>query len=127
MTKGIFTISLVIFPYDVIVSYAQNDKEIKSSLHELGVDEKTIKDVTLYPISSYNGLCVPANNNLQVVIRIKKGLDKYTKLGVVVHEVTHATIFIYDAIGSKLTIDSSDEFYCYMNQYLTTEIMKKIE
>ena len=124
MKEKFFTISLEIFPYDVVVSYGQNDKQITNSLKLIGVDEESIKSMTECPPSTYSGLCLEVNKNLQTIIRIKK-LDKWNKLSTVVHEVTHATIFIYEAMGTKLTMDSC-EFYCYMNQYLVTEIMKKL-
>lgn len=126
MTKGIFVIPLVIYPYKVIVSYGQTDKEIRNSLLELNVDEKSIKDVTSYHISTYNGICTYPDSKLQIIIRIQKGMDKITEFGTIVHEVTHATFFMFKDLGAKLS-SSSDEFYCYMNQYLVMEIMKSLQ
>ena len=118
-----FIISLIIYPYDVMVSIGETDKELKKKLKEYAIYES--KD--LYQYSSINN-CAKAVcfKNGQCLIRITNKPITPIDFGNLQHEIFHVTTFIMERVGMKLKIEVSDEAYAYLIGYLTKMIYEKI-
>lgn len=113
-------IPLVIYPFDVMVSFGQSDKEFKKYLSAKGVEWNDIF------IMDGQGKYVMTNRN-QSIIRLWNYPDEPELYGTLQHEIFHCVTMILDKVGMKFDLQSSDEAYAYLIGYLTTEIYKLIK
>lgn len=118
-----FIIPLVVYPFDLMVSINQSNDEIEESLKENGVD---YSDVNVRSESSTRkGRTIMFKGN-QSLIRMFDFEDTPECKGYLAHEIFHCVEFVFDRIGMKLC-RKSDEAYCYLVQYLTTQIYKNLK
>lgn len=116
-----FIIPLVVYPFDVMVSFCQSDQDLTKSLNRNGwkwddlLKLKGDGKFVLFP--EFNG----------TVIRMRHYPDNPDRKGTLAHEVFHAVTYILDLIGMDFKINSSDEAYSYLTGYITKEIYKKFE
>jgi hypothetical protein len=61
----------------------------------------------------------------QIIIRLPYVPKSPDDLGILAHEIFHATEFIMKKIGVNLTL-KTDEIYAYTIQYLTKEVCKEL-
>jgi len=116
--KKHFIISWTIYPFDVLVSIGETkeevEKHIKKTGYKLNDNEKDAIEL--------NSLGKTAMlRGGQTIIRLRN-----TNIGILAHEAFHATSFLMDRIGVKLTMES-DEAYAYALQYLINEIQSNIK
>lgn len=125
MKKLNFIIPLVIYPFDVLVSIGETNKEIKKCL--LKYTNITDEDIELSQFKNHTitGRSAMFSSN-QSLIRLKYYPTEAKDFGVLQHEIFHCVTVIMDAIGMKFKVFKSDEAYAYLIGYLTTEIYKKI-
>ena len=117
-----FVIPLVVYPFDVMVSFGESDDVLFAKLKKKGVD---ITDTNLSVYSdTQRGRTIMFKGN-QTLIRMYELRDTPHWYGNLAHEIFHAVEFIMERIGMELTI-KSDEAYAYLIGYLTEEIYKKI-
>lgn len=114
MGKNII-IPLVIYPFDIMVSINQSDKDLSMELIRYGIDD--ISELVLSETT--RGRTVMYDTN-QTVIRLKS-LD----IPVLCHEVFHAVAFILSKIGIPLEVMKSDGAYAYLIEYIVMEVLKK--
>lgn len=107
----------MIYPFDLIVFFGGTYTEIEVYLKDVLPEYIHTEINTLDRNSS--GRTVMFSSG-QTVIKLK---NKPTH-GVIAHEIFHAVEFLFNRLGSKLTL-SSDEAYAYMIEYITNEIYKK--
>ena len=113
-------IPLVVYPFDVMVSFGQTDEQLKRQLIRFGVEwdqifemgETTMGRTTLTPGNT-------------TVLRLQKIPESCLEYGFLAHEIFHAVTFLLERIGMTLT-STSDEAYAYLIGYLTTEIYKHL-
>jgi hypothetical protein len=117
-----FIIPLVIYPFSVMVSIAEEDGVLKKKLESLGVD---MSQIPLTHSETQRGRCIIFGGN-QTLIRIYRPVKTSEDYGSLQHEIFHATEFILDRVGMSLC-KKSDEAYAYLIGYLTTEIYKKLK
>src|SRR5687768_3308735 len=114
-----FIIPLVVYPFDVMVSFGETNEEIDKILIKYGL---TSDDVSLATFTSktVQGRTVmfASNQTLIRLPRIPKTNREYADLA---HEIFHAVSYIMHRIGMPLKIQKSDEAYAYMVGYLTEE------
>ncbi len=120
-----FIIPLVVYPFDVMVSFGQTNEEVEVLFEEYNL---TAEDVSIATITSntVRGRTVMFSTN-QTLIRIVEYPVSCLDYGNLQHEIFHAVTFIMDRIGMKLVVEESDEAYAYLVSYITTEIYKKIK
>lgn len=123
-SKMNFIIPLVVYPFDVAVSFGESDEDLDKFFDKYGL---TADDVNLATITSktVQGRTVMFSTN-QTLIRLPAIPKTPTDYGYLQHEIFHAVTFIMDRIGMKLVLLKSDESYAYLISYLTTEIYKRI-
>jgi hypothetical protein len=114
-----FIIPLIIYPFDVMVSLGQSDKELESELLKYDIEWDDI----IKCIGKGRFVLFPNNQSLIRLSICPKTNEDY---GVLHHEIFHCTTMILDRIGMKFILQKSDEAYAYLIGYLTTEIYKKI-
>lgn len=116
-----FVIPLIIYPFEVMVSFQQTDIELTNSLKHKGWrwDDllKFKGDGRFIIYHDING----------AVIRLKWFPTAPDLHGTLAHEIFHAATFLLDKAGAKLKVGVSDEAYAYLIGYLTTEIYKKLK
>lgn len=113
---------LVVYPFDVMVSINQSNDAIEKSLKSKGID---YADVNVRSESSTRkGRTIMFKGN-QTLIRMFDFVKTPECQGYLAHEIFHAVEFVMERIGMKLC-QKSDEAYCYLCQYLTTEIYKRL-
>lgn len=116
-----FILPLVIYPFDIMVSFGQSDDQLKRYLKKWGI--KWDKDLELAPTGL--GRTAMLNGN-QTVLRLKNVPVSVTDYSTLAHEIFHAVAFIMDRIGMSLVICQSDEAYAYLIGYITKEVYKRI-
>lgn len=112
-----FIINGGIYPFDIMVSVDESDEVLFKRLRNSGVEDTEWEGVKMSVTATARTVMFPGN---QTLIRLKSPLSP----GVVAHEAFHATAFIFSRIGMKLEIESSDEAYAYMLNYIVDEIYK---
>lgn len=117
-----FIIPLVVYPFDVMVSLGESDKDVSKRLtHFVGNFESSDIEHNY----SQRGRTIIYSGN-QTLIRMYKLKDTPEWHGQLAHEIFHAVEFIMERIGMKLTFDS-DEAYAYLIGHITTEIFKRLK
>ncbi|HQV54299.1 MAG TPA: hypothetical protein PLX17_02240 [Chitinophagaceae bacterium] len=120
-----FIIPLVIYPFDVMVSFGETNEEIDKHFkkYNLSADDISMATITSKTVQ---GRTVMFSTN-QTLIRLVKFTGTPKDYGNLQHEIFHAVTFVMDRIGMKLVVEESDEAYSYLIDYLTVEIYKKIK
>lgn len=114
-----FIVPLVIYPFDIMVSFCQTDEELKKQLQKVGSEwDDKMKCVGM------GSFCM--NDKNQSVIRLWNYPETCEQYGVLQHEIFHAVTFILDRMGMKLELFTSDEAYSYLIGYLITIIYSNI-
>lgn len=113
-------ISLVIYPYDVLVSFGQSDEDLKKDLKKLGVKWEERFSTP----ADYDGYFTHLKGGgLLRLIDYPKTPKQYGHLQ---HEIFHAAETCLQYLGFKLT-DDSCEAYAYIIGYLTEKIYTKMQ
>lgn len=120
-----FIVYMQVYPYDLMVSINQTDIELGKCLDKYGplpVDE--INNCR-YSSDRCTGRYVMFSNGASL-IRMRKLPITPEDYGTLAHEITHVVVTLLDTIGMKLKINTSDEAYCYLAQFLTENIYKQL-
>jgi len=115
-----FEIFIPIYDVKLLVSINQSDKQFLANLKK--TNYKCGKECLLEEAAGY---FIPFESG-NILIRCKHKLNKPKQIGILTHEVLHATIYILDRAGIKLT-KHSDEAYTYLQEYIVTQILKQIK
>ena len=118
-----FIIPLVIYPFEVVVSIAQDNEQLGKVLDTMSnLTEEDIRACG-YPSEYTKGRAVMFSTNASI-IRLKELPQTPADFGTLAHEIFHIVTFIMDRVGMKLAIEVSDEAYSYLIGYLTEQIYK---
>ena len=117
MPKLNIIIPLVIYPFDVMVSIGQTDKELSLELLKYGIED--ISELILSETTRGRTIMFEGN---QTVIRLKT-----FDVAVLCHECFHAVVFILSKVGIPLEVMRSDEAYAYLLEYLVGEVVKRVK
>lgn len=122
MDKLNFSIKLLIYPFTIMVSFGQTDREVLSALKKAQI---YVEDDNIIRMDGVGRYCLFKGG--ESLIR----LDRYPKTaqdyGSLAHEIFHAATYILDRIGMRLKIRTSDEAYAYLVGYITKEIYNKLQ
>jgi len=113
-----FEIIIPIYDIKLLVSIGQTDKEFLSSLKKTKF--KCGKQCLIPDAEAY---FIPFEG-AHLLIRCKHKLKKPSHIGILSHEVLHATIYILHRAGFRLT-KHSEEAFTYLQEYIVTQILKK--
>ena len=118
-----FIIPLVIYPFDIMVSIDESDKQLAEELKKFGIKKNLLGAISMPKTGS--GKCIMFESN-RTLIRLKRGNDKNLFISKIAHESLHAVSFIFQVIGIKLT-DESEEAYTYLLDYIILQILNRIK
>lgn len=110
-----------IFPLDVMFSLGETDDELREILRNKGIK---VKKSNLLFKDKWRGLNHRFKDGSQI-IRMRKVPYHVEDFGVLLHEIFHASHFIINRVGIKLT-DSSEEIYAYLIEYFYEKIVNEI-
>lgn len=124
-------IHIDLYGYTIIVIYNTTKEDFLKALEDLSIsipDEIDYVCKNLFDISKSNdyGKYIHLYNENYSFLMISKFPNTPSSIGILMHEIFHATTFILDKIGMKLKLLKSDEAYAYLQQYITTEIFNVI-
>lgn len=109
----IFTVQPKVYPIHYIFMLGEWNAEYV---------KKNFDDKVVAPTPHDGGACY--DNNQKVLIWLEKVPTDDQGIGMLAHECLHAVIHSAKYIGITLH-DSSDEFYCYMLQWLLLSALTK--
>lgn len=114
-----FFFPLEVYPYNIVVSIAETDEELKKSLKKLHIEWN--EDM----ICPGSGRFIMKDKN--VVIRIKSYPNNAFGISTVSHEAFHTTAHVLEDIGMSLVLSSNDEAFAYLLDFIVYKIYKKIK
>ena len=118
-----FIVPLVIYPFEVMVSFGQSDEMLLKTLSPfLTQSEIESKNFSFRADEDAKALIFRCG---QVLIRTQSIPKSIYEYGTLQHEIFHAVSFVMERIGVKFC-NKSDEAYAYLIGYLTREIYKQI-
>lgn len=125
-----FIIPLVVYPFDIMVSIAQEDEDF----HAFIVDHlppECLKDLEDDPgilTMGYttNGRTLNLETGFQTIMRFKDYPAGPRGHAIVAHEIFHACTFILWRVGMNLEVMKTDEAYAYLIDYVTGEFYKQV-
>lgn len=120
-----FIIPLVVYPFDIMVSFGETNEEIGKRLSKYGLTPDDIQ-LASFTSETIEGRSVMFSSN-QSLIRLRYLPKKPKHFGYLQHEIFHCVSFILWRIGMPLEIEKSDEAYAYLIGYVTDEIYKKLK
>jgi hypothetical protein len=118
-------IPIGIYPYDLMISFNESDREFKKALRKFGINPKLSNETTVFEmdnIKTFVGRMVMFRGK-QTVIRMNF-MPKLTNpfhMSLLQHEIFHAVSFFMLEIRTPLK-NSTHEVYAYLIQYLTEKI-----
>lgn len=113
-------VPLIVYPFDVMFSFNETDRELKKHLKNYKIE---VNDITLS--FTERGRTTMFEGN-QTIIRLKSFPTNSEDYGYLAHEIFHAVTIIMDRIGMKFNPFKSDEAYAYLIGYLTQKIYEKL-
>lgn len=117
-----FVIELTPYPFDVLFSFNQSQKEFDKALREKGI--KYFKDET------FNNLtCMARTCHLDsgaTIVRFKDFSKTAFGFGVLNHEIFHVVEFLFDKIGMPHNVFFTSEAYAYLIQSITERVYNRI-
>jgi hypothetical protein len=116
-------IPLIVYPFQVMVSFNESDEELGKKLIRLGVDNED--HLWQFDRETQIGRACQFKCGA-LLIRLKKFPDTPFEYGCLQHEVFHAVTYLALSIGLVLEIGVSDEAYAYLVGYLTEQIFIEI-
>lgn len=126
MYSGNFIIPLVVYPFDVMISVGESDKQVRSAVRKrLHADDFTVFDGDPHLFHMVNGCHARTVHNPfggQTVIRFESEPDH----GIVAHEIFHAVNYVLTRVGITLSQDS-DEAYAYLLHYVVSQYYEKVK
>lgn len=115
-----FTISYVVYPFDIMFSFGETDQVLYRKLKCKGITEPEICD-----ISGITRARTAVFKEGPSIIRMKNIPKTAEEFGFLQHEIFHAVYFLFTRIGIELC-EKSDEAFAYAIQYLTEQVYKRI-
>lgn len=115
-----FTLSYVIYPFDIMFSFGESDKELFPKLKRMGIGDP--EDCNISGITQARTVMFREGPTIIRMKRIPKSPEDFGHLH---HEIFHAVDFLFTRISIELC-EKSGEAYAYLIQYLTEQVYKRI-
>lgn len=116
-----FIVPLGVYPFDVMCSFGQNDKELRKALERHNIEwlpEMAMEQRT----GSGRYLLLEGNQSLIWLYNYPTMPEDH---GTLAHEIYHCVYQVLKHLGMKPS-HNSEEAYAYLTGYLTTEIYKQL-
>jgi len=120
-----FIVPLVVYPFDVLVTFGQTNEQVEKLLKSKGITADDDIELAMLRESTVRGRACMFSNNASL-IRLTKIPVIPADFAHLQHEIFHVVHFIMDRVGMKYVTEISDEAYAYLIQHLTKEIYMKI-
>lgn len=124
-----FIIPLVVYPYDIMFSVGEADKQFLKAC-EARMPDDDYKDLLEDSICSLsretNGRTYHHLVGGWTIIRLPKKPTTPAQYGTLFHEIFHAVYFIFSRIGIRLCEDS-DEAFAYLIGYITEQFLSNLK
>lgn len=121
-----FIVSLHIYPFDIMFSIGQTDKQLKKRLktfdETLPDCDGIIKDLNM---EGSNGLCLMLKRGSHIV-RLKNNDGSTKWKSTLVHEIFHVVYNTLTKVGVNLS-DDSEEAFAYLIWYITGEFFYQLK
>ena len=118
-----FIVPLVVYPYDLMVSFGQTNGELKKTLNKYDIGNG--EDWAWENSQQQGKMCINELN--QGILRLRTVPSTPEQYGYLQHEIFHYVMIILERMGMKYKSLISDEAFSYLIQYLTTAIYSKIK
>jgi len=116
------------YPFDLMISFNEKDRQIKKKLKAFNIEITSVDDgmFQLDGIKSRRGRFVMFHTK-QSVLRLNfyPRLNSPEEMGLLQHELFHTVAFFMQEIDTPLN-DTTQEVYAYLMQWLTREIYSLI-
>lgn len=122
-------IQIGLYPFDLIISFNESDKQVKKALKKFNITPKNNKETTIFDMDKYKtkiGRMVMFIGK-QTIIRLNfmPKLTNPFEMGLLQHEIFHTVGFFMSEIHTPLT-DDTHETYAYLVQFLTEKIYTEL-
>ena len=114
-------IPLVIYPFDIMFSFGETDKQLENRLSNHGVNVDEEKHYLFTNHTELGRTCVFSGG--QTLIRMKRLPQTCNDFGTLQHEIFHSVEFLMERIGVKHSVDCG-ECYAYLIGYITEQVYK---
>lgn len=112
------------YPFQIMVTINQSNKELKKSLKDLGITDIDVDETFPKPLTV--GTCHMFPHN-RTMLRLNEFDPTCSQCkGNLAHEVFHATHFIMNTVGMQLSFEN-DEAFAYLTGFLTERIYNVIQ
>lgn len=119
-----FIIPLVVYPFDLMVSFGETDEQLFARLRKTNVKEDEFNNAAFDGDECKGRYCLFKCG--ASLIRLRHTPKTSADFGYLHHELFHAVSGIMWRIGVQLEIKVSDEAYAYLIGYLTEQIYTHI-
>ena len=113
-----------IFPFDLMVSFNQSDKDFIKSFNDYDLDFENDVILTLEQTKTNQGRTILFPTG-PLVMRLNYFPKSPEEFGMLAHEIFHVVEFILQRVNVKLS-RKSDECFAYMIGFYTKEIFELI-
>lgn len=120
MKQKNFTLSYVVYPFDIMFSFGETDKELFPKLRRMGIKEPEAAQIS--GITTARTVMFAEG---PTIVRLKWIPRSAFECGVLHHEIFHAVHFLLSRISIELC-EQSGEAFAYLIQYLTEQVYKRI-
>lgn len=122
-------IPLGVYPFDVMLSFNESDKQVKKALKHFNISPNNSSEENVFNMDKNKtkvGRMVMFIGK-QTIIRLNfyPHLKDPLEMSLLQHEIFHAVGFIMSEINTPLNEDTH-EAYAYLFQYLTEQVYKEL-
>ena len=115
------------YPYDLMISFNESDRQVKEALKLVGITPKNSSETAVFDMDKYKNKAgrMVMFIGKQTIIRLNfmPHVNDPVEMGFLQHEIFHAVGFFMSGIDTPLK-SSTHEVYAYLIQYLTEQIYK---
>jgi len=120
-----FVIDCAVYPFDLFCFFGEIDDMLESLQNYINTETITDKEYNHISKFDFGDGCFIMSPDNFCVLYIKSLPTDAESIGIIVHEIFHATSEILRKCGIEKTVDN-EEVFAYFIQYLTTQIFLKL-
>lgn len=122
-------IPIGLYPFDLMISFNETDKQVRKALKRYNITPEKSNEETVFEMEEIKkkvGRMVMFTGR-QTIVRLNfmPHLKNSFEMGLLQHEIFHTVGFFMSEIHTPLN-DDTHEVYAYLVQYLTEQIYKEL-